>query len=84
MSKDRHPPRQKPAEGETVPTVVRAPRRVYIGGIKVEVVTAQAGSTPDIISPARRPVVAVDASVPKSTSRVSEIKVPAAHGRSKH
>ncbi len=40
MSKDRHPAAAKPAEGETVPTVVRAPRRVYIGGIKVEVVTA--------------------------------------------
>ncbi len=50
------------AEGETMPTVMRAVRREDASSIKAEVVRSGSGTT------ARRPPVAVDASVPQSTS----------------
>jgi|InofroStandDraft_1065614.scaffolds.fasta_scaffold14589_1 hypothetical protein len=60
------PPRHnsQAAEGETMPTVIRAVRRVDASSIKVEVVRIGSGIT------ARRPPVAVDASVPQSTSSI--------------
>ncbi len=55
-------------------------RRVHTSGIKAEAVTAEAGRTPDIISSARRPVVAGDASVPESSAtNTGQTYVPAAH-----
>ncbi len=59
-----HRGKYKAAEGETMPTVIRAVRRVDASSIKVEVVRIGSGIT------ARRPPVAVDASVPQSTSSI--------------
>lgn len=62
----------KAAEGETVVAVVVI-RRVD-GGIEVEVVRAVSTRVST-----RRPPVAFVASVPESTSGISQIEVPAAH-----
>ena len=64
------------AEGETVPTIVRAVRRVDIRRIEVEVVRSSCSSI-SINSGCRRPAVAVDACVPQAA--VVDIDVPAAH-----
>lgn len=56
-----------------MPTVIRAIRRVDAGSIEVEVVRIGSGIT------ARRPIVAVDASVPQSTSSIRQVDIPAAH-----
>ena len=45
MSKDRHPPRQKPTEGETDIVIIRAIRRIDNNGIKVEDVCVGSGTT---------------------------------------
>ncbi len=56
-----------------MPTVIRAIRRVDSGSIKVEVVRSSSSLS------TRRPIVGVDASVPKGTRRNSQIDTPAAH-----
>ncbi len=74
--KDRHPPRNKPAEGVTTPAVV-AVRRVDIGRIEVEVVRISSSRVG-----ARRPELTVVAHVARvwSSSRASiKIEAPAAH-----
>ncbi len=53
--------------------VTRAMRRVDSGSIKVEVVRSSSSLS------TRRPIVGVDASVPKGTRRNSQIDTPAAH-----
>ncbi len=80
MIKDRHPAAANIAEGATVPALPWAVRRVDVSRSKVEVVSARHSSATSISRRgARRPVVAPLASVPESTSRYSQIDVPAAH-----
>ena len=69
---------KKAAEGETVPAIVRAVRRVDRRRIEFEVVSSSR-STRSISGSARRPPVAVLASVPKGTRRYGQIETPAAH-----
>ncbi len=63
-----------------MPAHVRATRRVDVRGPKAEVVSARdSGAISVNRRTPRRPIVADDASVPKSTSRYRQIDPPAAH-----
>ena len=70
----------KAAEGETDVAFVRAIRRVDSCSIKIEVVSARDSRAISVSRrTSRRPIVAVDASVPESTSSHGRVNVPAAH-----